>query len=48
MQNTGNWGYIESYLPYISKEGTDAVIKCYNGNHLNKNEHKNASDYYHK
>lgn len=47
MQRTGNWGYIEPYLPQMTNSGIDAVVNCYNSKHMNKNEHKKASDYYH-
>lgn len=46
MQSTGNWGYIEKYLPYMSKKGIDAVVNSYNSKHQNPNEFKKASDYY--
>lgn len=46
MQRTGNWGYIEPYLPYMSKTGIDAVVACYNSKHMNVQEHKKAADYY--
>lgn len=46
MQRTGNWGYIEPYLPYMSKAGIDVVVASYNSKHMNAAEHKKASDYY--
>lgn len=46
MQRTGNWGYIESYLPQMSRAGVDAVVNCYNAKHQDPKEHKKASDYY--
>lgn len=46
MQRTGNWSYIEPYLPYLSREGIDAVVASYNSKHMNPSEHKRASDYY--
>jgi hypothetical protein len=48
MQRTGNWRYIQPYLPKMSNKGIDAVVACYNSKHPNKNEHKIASDYYNK
>lgn len=46
MQRTGNWSYIEPYLPYMSRKGINAVVASYNSKHMNPNEHKRASDYY--
>lgn len=46
MQRTGNWGYIEPYLPYMSNAGIDAVVASYNSKHMNVQEHKKAADYY--
>lgn len=46
MQRTGNWGYIETYFPTMSRQGIDAVVNCYNSKHPNPDEHKKASDYY--
>lgn len=46
MQRTGNWGYIEPYLPYMSNAGIDAVVASYNSKHMNASEHRKASDYY--
>lgn len=46
MQRTGNWGYIEVYLPQMTNAGIDAVVNSYNSKHPNSSEHKKASDYY--
>jgi len=48
MQKTGNWGYIEPYLPLMSKEGIEKVVEIYNSKHVNPSEHKKASDYFRK
>lgn len=48
IQKTGNWRYVESYLPLMSHKGIDKVVKIYNSKHPNKSEHKKASDYYAK
>lgn len=48
IQMTGNWSYVELYLPLMSKKGIDEVVKIYNSKHSNKSEHKNAADYYKK
>lgn len=46
MQRTGNWGYIEAYLPKMTNGGIDAVVSSYNSKHINPKEHKKASNYY--
>lgn len=46
MQRTGNWGYIEPYLPYMSNAGIDVVVASYNSKHMNASEHRKASVYY--
>lgn len=40
MQKTGNWDYIEQFLPYMSKKGIKNVTKLYNSKHPNQSEHK--------
>lgn len=45
MQNTGNWGYIENYLPHMSDDGIKKVVEIYNSKHINQSEHKKATDY---
>ena len=45
IQETGNWTYIEPYLPYMSNEGIKNVVDIYNSKHMDVSEHKNASDY---
>ncbi|AOT71870.1 stalk domain-containing protein [Geosporobacter ferrireducens] len=45
MQKTGNWGYIEPYLQYMSTDGIEKVVQLYNSKHINPSEHKKASDY---
>lgn len=45
IQKTGNWSYVESYLPYMSPEGIKKVVEIYNSKHMNPSEHKKASDY---
>lgn len=48
IQKTGNWTYIESYLPYMSEKGIKNVVNIYNSKHMDVSEHKNASDYINK
>ena len=48
IQKTGNWTYIEPYLPYMSNEGIKNVVDIYNSKHMDVSEHKNASDYINK
>lgn len=45
MKKTGNWGYIENYIPKMSNDGIKAVVDIYNSKHMNPSEHKNASNY---
>jgi hypothetical protein len=45
MQKTGNWGYIEKYLPCMSVDGIQKVVDIYNSKHPKESQHKNASDY---
>lgn len=45
IQKTGNWSYIEKYLPYMSPDGINKVVDIYNSKHINISEHKKASDY---
>jgi len=45
IQKTGNWKYIEQYLPEMSADGIKKVVEIYNSKHMNPSEHKNASDY---
>ncbi|SNS61301.1 hypothetical protein SAMN05446037_101476 [Anaerovirgula multivorans] len=45
IQRTGNWGYIEPYLPYMSSDGIKKSVEIYNSKHMNPSEHKKASDY---
>ncbi|NMF07829.1 hypothetical protein ACUH7Y_17865 [Clostridium beijerinckii] len=45
IQKTGNWGYIEKYIPHMSADGIKQVVDIYNSKHSNPSEHKNASDY---
>ncbi len=46
MQKSGNWSYIEQYLPDMTEEGIKKVVEIYNSKHPNKSEHKKASDYF--
>lgn len=48
IQKTGNWTYIEPYIPYMSEEGIKTVVNIYNSKHMDVSEHKNASDYINK
>lgn len=48
IQNTGNWNYVEKYLPTMSEDGIRQVVDIYNSKHPNEAEHKKASDYLHK
>lgn len=45
INRTGNWSYIEPYLPYMSPDGIKKVVEIYNSKHMNEMEHKNANDY---
>ncbi|MBW6410660.1 hypothetical protein [Clostridium weizhouense] len=45
IQKTGNWGYIETYLPHMSADGIEKAVEIYNSKHMNSSEHKKASDY---
>lgn len=45
IQKTGNWGYIETYLPHMTADGIERVVEIYNSKHINSSEHKKASDY---
>lgn len=45
IQKTGNWGYIEQYIPYMSADSVKKVVEIYNSKHMNPSEHKKASDY---
>lgn len=45
MQKTGNWGYIEPYIPHMSDGGIEKIVEIYNSKHINSSEHKKASDY---
>ncbi|MCL2852827.1 MAG: hypothetical protein FWE20_07325 [Defluviitaleaceae bacterium] len=44
MQRTGNWRFIEVYLPYISNEDIQAVVDIFNSRQ-NPNNRKRAADY---
>lgn len=48
IQKTGNWGYVEEYIPHMSNSGIDKIVGIYNSKHMNPAEHKKASDYYKK
>ncbi|WP_432405534.1 hypothetical protein [Wukongibacter sp. M2B1] len=45
IQKTGNWQYIEPYLPHMSTDAIEKVVEIYNSKHINSSEHKKASDY---
>lgn len=45
MQKTGNWKYIEKYIPHMSADGIKKVVDIYNSKHIEPSQHKNASDY---
>ncbi|MCT4509561.1 MAG: hypothetical protein N4A48_12565 [Tepidibacter sp.] len=45
IQKTGNWQYIEQYLPHMSTDAVKEVVKIYNSKHIDSSEHKKASDY---
>lgn len=45
IQKTGNWKYIEPYLPKMTADGIKKAVDIYNSKHPNESEHKNASDY---
>lgn len=44
MQSNGDWDCISSMLPYMSRKGVRAVVRCYNKKH--GGEKKRAADYY--
>lgn len=44
MQSNGDWDCISFMLPYMSRNGIRAVVRCYNEKH--GGETKKASDYY--
>lgn len=44
MQSNGDWDCISFMLPYMSRKGIRAVVRCYNEKH--GGETKKASDYY--
>ncbi len=45
INRTGNWSYIEPYLPYMSPDGIKEAVEIYNSKHMNESEHKKAEDY---
>ncbi|WP_129595774.1 hypothetical protein [Anaerophilus nitritogenes] len=45
IQKTGNWPYIEPYLPLMSTDAIKKVVEIYNSKHIDSSEHKKASDY---
>ncbi|MCT4583850.1 MAG: hypothetical protein N4A54_02900 [Peptostreptococcaceae bacterium] len=45
MNNTGNWGYIEPLIPFMSKDGLQKTIDVYNSKHPDPSQHKILSDY---
>ncbi|SFD24786.1 hypothetical protein [Clostridium uliginosum] len=45
IQKTGNWSYIEKYIPDMSSNGIERAVEIYNSKHINISEHKKASDY---
>lgn len=45
INKTGNWSYIEGYLPNMTNDGINKVVDIYNSKHVNPSEHKKASDY---
>jgi hypothetical protein len=45
IQNTGNWRYIEQYLPNMSEDAIRKAVEIYNSKHFNPAEYKNAADY---
>ncbi|WP_026896201.1 stalk domain-containing protein [Clostridiisalibacter paucivorans] len=45
VQKTGNWKYIEEYLPHMSTDAIKKAVEIYNSKHINSSEHKDASDY---
>lgn len=45
IQKTGNWRYIETYLPQMTPDGIEKVVEIYNSKHMNASEHKKASNY---
>lgn len=45
IQNTGNWSYIEQYLPHMSNEAIERAVDIYNSKHTNTTEHKDAKNF---
>jgi len=47
MQRTGNWSFIEPYLPHISNEDIQTVVSIFNSKRPNHpGQHRQASDYF--
>ena len=47
MQRTGNWSFIESYLPYMSNQGITRMVDIFNSKRPNHSQqHRNAQDYF--
>lgn len=45
IKKTGNWSYIEKYIPNMTNNGIEKVVEIYNSKHTNPSEYKKASDY---
>jgi len=45
INKTGNWGYIEKYIPHMTANGIEKVVEIYNSKHSDSSEHKKATDY---
>ncbi|MCL2575211.1 MAG: copper amine oxidase N-terminal domain-containing protein [Defluviitaleaceae bacterium] len=46
IQRTGNWSFVEPYLPYLSNNGIQSVVDIFNSKRPNHpSQHKNANDY---
>ena len=46
MQRTGNWSYVEPYLPYMSNQGITRMVNIFNSKRPNPRQHRNAQDYF--
>ena len=47
MQRTGNWSFIEPYLPHMSNEGITRMVDIFNSKRPNHpHQHRNARDYF--
>jgi hypothetical protein len=45
MKKTGNWGYIEKYIPQMTNDGIEKIVEIYNSKKTDTSQHKKAADY---